>query len=81
MATYPAKIYSFYYSESGGGMDTGGQIAAFDEKELMCISFFFFLSATEHSTVADQYLLDKLGIEQSRYLVIYCVLRFYGASF
>lgn len=42
MATYPAKIYSFYYSESGGGMDTGGQIAAFDEKELMCISFFFF---------------------------------------
>ena len=80
MATYPAKIYSFYYSESGGGMDTGGQIAAFDEKELMCISFFF-LSATEHSTVADQYLLDKLGIEQSRYLVIYCVLRFYGASF
>ena len=40
--------------------------------------FISFLSATEHSTVADQCLLDKLGIGQSRYLVIYCVLRFYG---
>ena len=27
--------------------------------------------------MADQYLLDKLGIGQSRYLVIDCVQRFY----
>ena len=45
----------------------------------MCISFFFFFkSAIEHSTVADQYLLDKLGIGQSRYLMIDCVQRFNG---
>lgn len=59
-------------------MDTGGQIAAFGEKKLMCISFFFFQSAIEHSPVADQYLLDRLGIGQSRYLVIDCVQRFNG---
>ena len=59
-------------------MDTGGQIAIFDEKELMCIPFL--LSATEHSTVADQYLLDKLNVGQSIYLVIACVWRFYGTS-
>ena len=58
-------------------MDTGGQIAAFGEKKLMCISFFF-QSAIEHSPVADQYLLDRLGIGQSRYLVIDCVQRFNG---
>ena len=44
----------------------------------MCISLFFFKSAIEHSTVADQYLLDKLGIGQSRYLMIDCVQRFNG---
>lgn len=78
MATCPAKIYSFCYSESGGGDGYWGTNSCLWWKEINVHFIFFFQSAIEHSPVADQYLLDRLGIGQSRYLVIDCVQRFNG---